>query len=232
MIGLKVRDPLFGQANPPTSYVAQIRHLERLKVGRIRLTSAGRFGRHPFAAAGFPSSRAQIVFFNLMNSEDRFAQLTVTPHRKLTLRSEAHSLNLANSEDLWYIGGGAFQKGTFGYTGRPSGGHKRFTAVFDLSADYQFDEQTTFTVYVAHAPGKAVVRSIFPDGPNANFAYVAYSDDVNRLFRRDVNKSERRTLVFEIMLQIIHISQPDGAGERIRGCSRCIISSPLRGGIG
>ena len=37
--------------------------------------------------------------------------------------------------------------------------------------------------------------------------WCAYSDDVNRVFRRDVNKSERRTLVFGIMLHRIHISQ-------------------------
>ena len=92
-----------------------------------------------------------------MNNEDTFAQLTVIPHPKLTLRSEAHSLNLTNAADLWYVGGGAFQKQTFGYTGRPSGGQKRFMAVFDLSADYQFDAQTTFTLYIAHASGKGVV---------------------------------------------------------------------------
>jgi hypothetical protein len=96
-----------------------------------------------------------------MNNEDAFAQLTIIPHRKLTLRSEAHSLNLASAKDVWYIGGGAFQKETFGYTGRPSGGHTGFATIFDLSADYQFDAQTTFTVYVAHGPGRGVIRSIY-----------------------------------------------------------------------
>ena len=125
-----------------------------------------------------PRPFARFPLYNLMNNEDGFAQLTVTPYRKLILRTEAHSLNLASAKDLWYIGGGAFQEETFGFTGRPSGGAKRFADVFDLSADYQFDAQTTFTFYVAHASGKAVIRSIYPGGPNANFAYA----ELNRRF--------------------------------------------------
>src|SRR5262249_38504 len=114
----------------------------------------------------------------LMNNEDTFAQLTLTPHRKLTFRSEAHALELTNAADFWYSGGGAFQKDTFGYTGRPSGGNKGFLSVFDTSAGYQFDAQTTFTFYVAHAPGKAIVKRIYPSGPDANFVYV----ELNRKF--------------------------------------------------
>ena len=125
-----------------------------------------------------PRPFARFPLYNLMNNEDTFSQLTVIPHPKLTLRSEAHSLNLANAADLWYVGGGAFQKQTFGYTGRPSGGEKRFLTVFDLSADYQFDPQTTFTLYVAHASGKDVVKRLFPAGPNANFVYI----ELNRRF--------------------------------------------------
>ena len=113
-----------------------------------------------------------------MNNEDAFAQLTIIPHRKLTLRSEVHSLNLVNANDLWYIGGGALQKETFGYMGRPSGGQRRFATIVDLSADYQFDAQTTLTFYVSHASGKSVIRNIYPDGSNANFAYV----ELNRRF--------------------------------------------------
>jgi hypothetical protein len=125
-----------------------------------------------------PRPFARFPLYNLMNNDDTFAQLTVVPHPKLTLRTEAHSIDLANSGDFWYSGGGAFQKQTFGYTGRPSFGQKHLMAVFDLSADYQFDGQTVFTFYVAHAPGKGVVQRIFPAGPTATFAYV----ELNRRF--------------------------------------------------
>jgi hypothetical protein len=125
-----------------------------------------------------PRPFARFPLYNLMNNEDAFGQFTITPHRKLTFRSEGHSLNLATAKDLWYNGGGAFQKETFGYTGRPSGGHAGFATIFDLSADYQFDAQTAFTFYVAHASGKAVIRNIYPNGPNAHFVYV----ELNRRF--------------------------------------------------
>jgi len=107
-----------------------------------------------------------------MNNEDAFGEVTFNPHPKWTIRSEAHSLNLASAQDLWYIGGGAFQKQTFGYTGRPSGGHKGFADIFDASADYQIDSRTTITLYAAHAAGKDVVRNLFPNGKDANLVYI------------------------------------------------------------
>src|SRR5207249_1173231 len=114
-----------------------------------------------------PRPFARFPLYNLMNNEDGFAQFTLNPNRKLTVRSEAHWLNLASAKDLWYVGGGAFQRQSFGYTGRPSGGEKHFAVVLDLSADYQLDSQTTLTFYAARAGGKAVVRNLFPDGRNA-----------------------------------------------------------------
>jgi hypothetical protein len=125
-----------------------------------------------------PRPFARFPLYNLMNNEDSFAQLTVIPHQRLTVRTEVHSLNLASAGDLWYSGGGAFQRQTFGYTGRPSSGQKRFMVVFDLSGDYQFDARTTFTLYVAHASGKSAVKHLFPAGPTANFSYI----EINRRF--------------------------------------------------
>jgi len=119
-----------------------------------------------------PRPFARFPLYNLMNDEDTFAQLNFNPIPKLNVRSEAHGLNLTNAQDLWYVGGGAFQKETFGYTGRPSGGRRGFADVFDVSADYQVDPQTILTFYAAHAGGKAVVRNLFPDGHNANLVYI------------------------------------------------------------
>jgi hypothetical protein len=122
-----------------------------------------------------PRPFARFPIYNLMNNEDLFAQLTLNPHRKWTFRTEFHRLNLANAQDLWYVGGGAFQKQTFGYTGRPSGGQRRFADLIDLSADYQLNPKTTLTFYAAHAAGKAVLRNLFPNGPDANFTYAEVS---------------------------------------------------------
>jgi len=119
-----------------------------------------------------PRPFARFPIYNLMNNEDGFAQFTFNPHANWSVRSEAHVLNLTNAKDLWYVGGGAFQKQTFGYTGRPSGGQKKLANVVDLSVDYQLNSHTTMTIYAAHADGKAVVRNLFNDGSNANFVYI------------------------------------------------------------
>jgi hypothetical protein len=119
-----------------------------------------------------PRPFARFPLYNLMNSEDTFAQLTLIPHPKWNLRGEAHSLRLTDTADLWYSGGGAFQKETFGYAGRPSGGEKDFAAVFDVSADYQLNAKTIVGFYVATARGKGVVRNLFPTGKNAKLGFI------------------------------------------------------------
>jgi len=152
-----------------------------------RLKPWARGGYFRGSGAGDPSDRTHRTFFqelptprpfarfplyNLMNNEDAFAQFTFNPMRKLTIRSEAHWLNLTSAKDLWYVGGGAFQKQSFGYTGRPSNGLKRFARVLDVSSDYQLDGQTTLTLYAAHASGKDVIRNLFPEGPGASLIYI------------------------------------------------------------
>jgi hypothetical protein len=83
-----------------------------------------------------------------------------------------HALRLASRNDLWYVGGGAFQPRTFGYTGRPSGGNRSFANVWDLSGDYQVNQNFALGLYYAHAWGKAVIASIYPEDPNGQFAYI------------------------------------------------------------
>lgn len=67
-----------------------------------------------------PRVYARFPFFNMMNTADGFGELIVRPLKDVTLRADVHTLRLADRNDLWYSGGGAFQPGTFGYTGRPS----------------------------------------------------------------------------------------------------------------
>jgi hypothetical protein len=64
---------------------------------------------------------ARMPFYNLMNSQDAFAQLVLAPTPALALRADAHELRLTSPNDLWYTGGGAFDQTSFGFAGRPSG---------------------------------------------------------------------------------------------------------------
>jgi Alginate export len=119
-----------------------------------------------------PRIYARFPFYNLMNNEDVFAQLRLKPHAKLSLRADAHHLRLSNAKDLWYAGGGAFQRQTFGYTGRPSNENKTLGATLDLSVDWNLTPKTSLTFYVAGVRGGGVAERIYPEGRNARFAYI------------------------------------------------------------
>jgi hypothetical protein len=119
-----------------------------------------------------PRLYARFPFYNMMNNEDAYGTFSVQPISKLTLRSEVHSLRLANAADFWYTGGGAFQRNTFGYTGRPSNGSRSLANVLDFSADYQFNHYISATLYYGYAWGKSVVKALYPNDPNGQLLYL------------------------------------------------------------
>lgn len=119
-----------------------------------------------------PRPYARFPFYNMMNNEDFYGSAAFRLTHSLTMRSELHALRLASAEDLWYGGGGAFQSKTFGYTGRAGGGERSLANVVDASLDIPFRYGFSVTTYYAHAWGKNVIASIFPDGTNAQFGYV------------------------------------------------------------
>ena len=119
-----------------------------------------------------PSVYARFPFFNMMNNRDVFGELQVRPSKKITVRSDVHSLRLANRNDLWYSGGGAFQPWTFGYTGRPSNGQSGLATLYDLSADYNVNGHVAVGTYYGYAAGKLVPQSIYPQGRNASLGFL------------------------------------------------------------
>lgn len=119
-----------------------------------------------------PRQYARFPFYNMMNNEDFYGTLNVRPASKLGLRSEGHALRLANASDLWYSGGGAFQPQTFGYTGRPSNGHRSLADVWDLSADYQVTRSFSTTLYYGHAWGESVIAKIYPKEANGQLIFL------------------------------------------------------------
>lgn len=122
-----------------------------------------------------PRIYARFPFYNLMNTDDLFAELVLRPHQRLTLRSDVHSLRLSSGKDLWYQGGGAYDQFVFGYAGRPSGGHTSLATVFDLSADVTVSKNISVSGYFADAEGKQVVSKIYPDGRSARFGYLEFN---------------------------------------------------------
>ncbi len=114
-----------------------------------------------------PRIYARMPFYNLMNLEDVFGSLSLTTAR-LTLRADVHGLRLAESADLWYQGGGAFESQTFGYAGRPSGGSRDLALLMDVGADVRLGA-LTLSAYMANASQRAVIRSLFPGGSGRLF---------------------------------------------------------------
>ncbi len=119
-----------------------------------------------------PRPYARTPFYDAVNNTDLFGQLQLRPHQKLTLKTELHRLWLSSSSDLWYVGGGAFQRGTFGYVGRPANGSRDLGTLLDLSADFQVNQRLAFNAYVGRMFGGRVVKRIYPTGDNGFFAYV------------------------------------------------------------
>ena len=131
-------------------------------------------GQHGTFFQVLPTPRiyARFPFYNLMNNQDAFAEVTLRPHPKWTIRSDAHFLRLSNRHDMWYSGGGAFQPGTFGFAGRPSNGVQSLANVYDVSADYQISPHLTLTGYYAGATGRAVIQKTYPSGGTGQFGYA------------------------------------------------------------
>jgi len=91
---------------------------------------------------------------------------------RLSIRTDVHSLRLANRNDLWYLGGGAFQPWTFGYTGRARSSHQYLATLIDTSADVTVNAHGAVTGYFAAAQGDTLTRSIYPNGKNARSGYL------------------------------------------------------------
>jgi hypothetical protein len=118
-----------------------------------------------------PRVYARFPFFNMMNTSDAFAEALVRPSKALTLRGDVHALRLADANDLWYQGGGAFQPSTFGYAGRPSNGSTALATLTDFSADLAIAPRLTVSGYVGYAKGQAITDAIYGAG-SARLAYL------------------------------------------------------------
>ena len=94
------------------------------------------------------------------------------PTTFVTVRSDIHTLRLTSANDLWYSGGGAFQPGTFGFTGRPSNGARSLATLYDTSIDYQVDSHASLGLYYGYADGKSVMQHIYPHGANGQMGFL------------------------------------------------------------
>ena len=86
-----------------------------------------------------------------MNSRDIFGELILRPGKAVAIRTDVHSLALADRHDLWYCGGGMFQPSKFGYTGRRSNGGSGLARLYEARADYDVNPHASVGAYHGYA---------------------------------------------------------------------------------
>jgi len=154
------------------------------RLGWFRSTGDGDAGDDDhttfFQVLPTPRVYARFPIYNLMNNQDVFGEIRLRPMEKLSLSAQVHSLRLSNRRDLWYAGGGAFQKGTFGYLGRPANGRTGMGTLVDLSVDYAATPTTKVTLYLAKILGSGVEEAIYPAGGDDTDARLLYLEVVQR----------------------------------------------------
>jgi hypothetical protein len=130
--------------------------------------------RHGTFMQMLPTARpfARFPFYNMMNNEDAFAMVTLRPHKDWTVKAEGHSLRLANRNDVWYQGGGAFQPWSFGYVGRDTGGARGLASYYDISADWNVNPHVTLSGFCGYAFGKSAMERIYPKGKDGAMGYL------------------------------------------------------------
>ena len=118
-----------------------------------------------------PRVYARLPFFNMMNTQDVFAEGILRPSKQVTIRSDIHALRLWSASDLWYQGGGAFEPETFGYAGRPSNGRTGLSTLVDVSVDVAVSPHLSAAGYAGRASSGAVPGAIYAGG-GTRFAYL------------------------------------------------------------
>ncbi|MGQ9737785.1 MAG: alginate export family protein [Armatimonadota bacterium] len=130
--------------------------------------------RHETFVSGMNTPRlyAMTPFYNMMNLEDAFVQVMLTPHPRWSGRIDYHYVQLNKSTDLWYAGGGPFDNSSYGVAGRPSSGKRDLAHVFDISLSYRASDNLQISVYKSWIQGGSVVRSVHPAGEDGGLFFI------------------------------------------------------------
>ncbi len=116
------------------------------------------------------------VFYNLMNTDDGFAEILLRPKPGLISRTAFHNIRLGEHRDLWYQGSGATlgnrnRPEGFGFPGRPAGGDRDLFRIVETSLGYDWNSYLNTNLYYGHVFGGDIVRNIF-DSDDADFGYL------------------------------------------------------------
>jgi len=116
---------------------------------------------------------ARFPFYNMMNSQDVFAQVLWRPHPKVFVTWDLlHWLRRTSSLDFAYFGGGATKDDFFGYgsTGDTRGGNE-LAYVTQVLLSVRPVEPLTLNVLYAHAWGQGTIGASF-DGRSGDYGFI------------------------------------------------------------
>jgi hypothetical protein len=106
---------------------------------------------------------SQSTTYALMNLRDVFAELTLEPHPRVSVRSQLHRLSLVESADRWYYGSGATSRTAsfFGFTTHLSGGERGLGTMLESTVDVSLSRAWSIQAYLGWMKGGNVVRQTF-----------------------------------------------------------------------
>lgn len=137
-----------------------------------------RDGTHNTFFSILPSGRAyaKLPFYNLMNLQDAFIQMNVSPTPTTKVTIDLHHLSLNNSSDLFYGGlGPTLRSGAFGYSGRPSDGKDDVGQLVDITFTHKLTKELSWRFYYGHAFGGSVIKNVYQGKKDADMVYIDFN---------------------------------------------------------
>lgn len=119
-----------------------------------------------------PRPVALFPFHNMQNVEEEYLLLELQPRPRWALRGGVHALRLREGSDLWFLGGGAFDRQSFGYAGRPANGATELSDAMHVSVEWRPSTRLHLELFAAQASGGAVTAASYGERHLARFVYL------------------------------------------------------------
>jgi len=115
-------------------------------------------------------------FYNMMNTQDAYAQFIVAPTQSTKLGVDFHYLALAETSDLFYGGSGPTSRsGSLSFYARNGGGNSTIGQVVDMSFSHTINKYLSWAAYYAHAFGSDVTRNVYQTKNDADYGYIEFT---------------------------------------------------------
>ena len=121
-----------------------------------------------------PTARqyAEVPFYNLMNNQDLFMNVTVEPTEALSFRAGASYLWVSANEDLLYSGGGASKDHQFGFAGVSTSSGHDLGVLLNLHTWYKLTSNAQLYFFYGHLFGGSAMETAYPEHDDIDYAFA------------------------------------------------------------